>query len=262
MTPQELDPARRSAPPSERSLLWEANAFLARPLAALFGLLGFAAGQLSLQSFTVTAVGLLRLASGEWSHVVQGTLIVYGGLLLDRADHLLAEQKGRPPSWGLFLGLAVDRLVEVGLVVGLALLLVRTPSHVPSALPDAWAPLPSPWALVLAVATVAVMMVWRLGQAYADVLYLRMHLLVARRLPGPSTIHRKPPGVARLDRLFDRDLLILVWLVGLVLLQLQLTLVLIFSAHVAALVETIVLFWMRRKDPEPQATRIMGPGYP
>lgn len=247
---------------SERSLLWEANTFLARPIAALFGLLGFSAGQLSIQSLTVTVVGLLRLASGEWPHVVQGTLIVYGGLLLDRADHLLAEQKGRPPSWGLYLGLVVDRLVEVGLLIGVALLLARGMTAVPGSAAYAWSPLSTEGALVLVAGTLASMLLWRLASAYADVLYLRTHLLVVRRLPGPSIIARKPQGVARLNRLFDRDLLILVWLVGCVLAQLQLTLVLILAAHVAAILESIVLFWMRRKDPEPQASRIMGNEYP
>ena len=261
MTPEEFDPGRRKAPPSERSLLWEANTALARPLARLFGMLGFSAGQLSFQSLTVTVVGLLRLASGDWDHVVQGTLIVYGGLLLDRADHLLAEAKGRPPSWGLFLGLVVDRLVEVGLLVGLAALLANGISDVPSGLDHAWAPLSIRWSLVLAVLTLATMLMWRLAGAYADVLYLRTHLLVVRRLPGPSIL-RRPEGVERLNRLFDRDLLILVWLAGLVLMQLQLTLVLILAAHLAALVETMALYWQRRRDPEPQASRILGRDYP
>ncbi len=260
MTPEELDPQRRKAPRSERSLLWEANTALARPVALLFGTLGFSAGQLSLQSLTVTLVGLLRLASADWDHVVQGSLIVYGGLLLDRADHLLAEAKGRPPSWGLFLGLVVDRLVEVGLLVGLAVLLANGLTDVPSGLRHAWTPLSVRWSLVLAMATLAAMLTWRLATAYADVLYLRTHLLVVRRLPGPSIL--RAHGVERLNRLFDRDLLILVWLVGLVLAQLQLTLVLVFAAHLAALVETLALFWQRRRDPEPQASRILGRDYP
>lgn len=221
---QDLDPARRRAPVHERSALWEANAFLARPIAKLFGLLGFAPGQLSIQSLTLTLVGLLRMATGDWDHVVQGTLIVYGALLLDRADHLLADEKGRPPAWGIFLGLLADRLVEVGLVVGIAVLLVVGLTGVPSWIDHAWTPLPPGWALVLAVGTAAVMVLWRVAGAYADLLYLRTHLLVIRRLPGPSVLPRKPQGVDRLNRLFDRDLLVLTWLIGLVLGQLQLLL--------------------------------------
>lgn len=262
MSPNDLDPARRRAPASEHSLLWEVNAFIARPIAKAAAMLGFAAGQLSFQSLTLSLVGLLRMASGEWDHVVQGTLIVYGGLLLDRADHLLGDLNGRPAPWGLFLGLVVDRLVEVGLILGLAILLATGTTGVPSGLDHAWAPLARPWALVLAGGTLASMLVWRMAGAYADVLYLRTHLLVVRRLPGPSFIPRTPQGVERLNRLFDRDLLVLAWLVGAVLVQVQLALLVILAAHVGALVETLALFWQRRKDPEPQASRILGQQYP
>lgn len=259
---EDLDPAHRRGPSPEHSLLWEVNAFLARPVARLFGLLGFSAGQLSLQSLTLTVVGLLRMASGHWDHVVQGTLVVYGGLLLDRADHLLAEEKGRPPAWGLFLGQVADRLVEVGLVLGLAAVVAAGVTDVPSALDHPWEPFATRWALVLAGAAMAAMLLWRLAGAYADVLYLRTHLLLMRRLPGPSIMPRTPQGVDRLNRLFDRDLLILAWLVGLVLVQPQLTLMVILLAHLGALIETLALFWQRRRDPEPQASRIMGRDYP
>ncbi|MFA5945141.1 MAG: hypothetical protein WC876_11825 [Candidatus Thermoplasmatota archaeon] len=258
---EEFDPARRRAVPSERSLLWHVNAALARPLARVFGLLGVAPGQLSLQSLWLTIVGLVRMASGEWSHVVQGALVVYLGLLLDRADHLLSEEKGRPQAWGVYLGLMVDRLVEAALVVALGVLLATGITDAPR-LANPWEFLSVPAALVLAATALAMMFSWRLASAYADVLYLRTHLLVIRRLPGPSIIPRKPQGVERLNRLFDRDLLILAWLVGVVLGQLQLTLAVILVAHTAALGESIVLFWHRRKDPEPQASRILGREYP
>jgi hypothetical protein len=258
---EELDPARRRAPQSERSLLWHVNATLARPLATFFGLLGVAPGQLSLQSLWLTVVGLVRMASGEWSHVAQGALIVYLGLLLDRADFLLSEEKGRPAAWGTYLGLLVDRLVEASLVVGLGVLAAVGISGQPRALP-AWDFLAPSDAVVLAVAALATMLVWRLAGAYADVLYLRTHLLVIRRLPGPSIISRRPQGIERLNRLFDRDMLVLAWLLGVVLAQVQLTLAVLFLAHLAALAESIVLFWHRRKDPEPQASRILGRDYP
>lgn len=257
----ELDPARRRAPQSERSLLWHVNAALARPLATFFGLLGVAPGQLSLQSLWLTVVGLVRMASGEWSHVAQGALIVYLGLLLDRADFLLSEEKGRPAAWGTYLGLLVDRLVEASLVVGLGVLAAVGISREPRAMVS-WDFLAPSDAVVLAVAALATMLVWRLAGAYADVLYLRTHLLVIRRLPGPSIISRKPQGIERLNRLFDRDMLVLAWLLGVVLAQVQFTLAVLFLAHLAALAESIVLFWHRRKDPEPQASRILGRDYP
>jgi hypothetical protein len=257
-----LDPARRRAPPSERSLLWRLNTALAGPLASLFGLLGVGPGQLSLQSLWITAVGVLRMASGEWAHAVQGALIVYLALLLDRADHLLSQKASRVPTWSAFLGLLVDRLVDAALLVALAVLLAAGVHGVPSFLPPALLPLPTSSALVLAAAALATMLVWRLARAYADVLYLRTHLLAIRRLPGPSAIPRGRQGVERVTRLLDRDFVVLVWLVGILLAQVQLALLVLLLAHGAALAEAVALFWHRSKDPEPQASRILAREYP
>lgn len=261
MSPQELDPARRRAPRHQRSLLWRANTALAQPVARLFGTLGFTAGQLSLQSLTLTLVGLLRMASGEWPHVIQGSLIVYGGLLLDRADWLLAQAKPAP-SWSTLLGLVVDRIVEAGLLVGLAVLAATGVAGVPGALDHPWAPLTPRWTLVLAAAALAAMLVARLAAAYADVLHLRAHLLITRRLPGPSAIPRGDQGAERVNRWVDRDLLVLAWVAGTMLVQVQLTLVVLLATQVASLGETLALFWRRRRDPEPQASRVLATSYP
>src|SRR5207253_278500 len=102
--------------------LSRANRILAMPIGALFLVLGVAPGQLSLQSLTLTAAGLVRMADGDWWHVVLGAGICYLGLLADRADLLIMERKGRPAPFTAFLGAAIDRLVEVGLVVGLGAL--------------------------------------------------------------------------------------------------------------------------------------------
>jgi phosphatidylglycerophosphate synthase len=259
---EDLDPARRRAPRPERGVLWDVHTALARPVARLVGLLGIAPGQLSLQSLTVTVVGLLRLASGDWAHVAQGALIVYGGFLLDRADWVLAQEKGRPSAWPAFLGLLVDRIVDALMVVALAILLAVGVHGQPSGLPPAFAPLSQSGAFVLAAGTLASLLLVRLVGAYADVLYLRTHLLVIRRLPGPSAISRRPQGVERLNRIFDRDLLVLAWVVGVALAQVQLLLWAVLIVHVLALAESVVLFWHRRKDPEPQASRILGQDYP
>jgi hypothetical protein len=248
-----MDPARRRAPAPERSLLWRVNAALARPVASLFLLLGFTAGQLSFQSLTVTLVGLLRMASGDWGHVVQGALVVYGGLLLDRADHLVAQAKGRPPAWGTFLGLLVDRRVEVGLLLGLAALLVLGIDGGP----DAWRPLSTRWALVACGGALAALLTWRLAAAYSDVLALRTHLLVARRLPGPSPVLRRPAATPFFTRWVDRDLLVVVWAGGLALGQLQATALAWLGLSFLGLCESIALFWRRRRDPEPHANRVL-----
>lgn len=260
--PYDLDPARRRAPPQERSPLWRLNTAAARPIARFFAMLGVAPGQLSLQSLTLTIVGLVRLASGEWSHVVQGALIVYGGLLLDRADWVLAQELGRPRAWGTFLGLFVDRVVEAGLVVALCMLLLVGLDGVPAGLPDAWSLVSTRGALVVGATTLAAMFLWRLVASYTEVLSLRSHLLSTRRLPGPSLIVRRPQGVERLNRWFDRDLLIVAWLVGAVLGQVQLTLVVLLAAHGAAVLESVALFWHRSKDPEPTASRVLAADYP
>jgi phosphatidylglycerophosphate synthase len=241
-------------------VLWETNALLARPVAAFFGSFDVAPGQLSLQSLTVSLVGLLRMASGDWGHVVQGALIVYGGLLLDRADHLMARKKGGLRSWGIFLGLIADRLVEAGLVIGLAVLAATGTHGQPSGL-QPWEFVPTPWVLVLALGALAAMLCTRLVAAYSDLLALRSHLLTSRRLPGPSTL-AGPTGAERLGRIFDRDLLVLAWLVGTVLLQVQLTLVVLLLVHLLALGEAVALAWQRRRDPEPRASRVLSPDYP
>jgi len=258
--PPGLAPSQRRAPPRERSLLWEANTLLARPLAALFGALGVAPGQLSLQSLTVSLVGLLRMATGDWAHVVQGSLIVYGGLLLDRADHLLAQALGGAKSWSLFLGQVADRLVEAGLVIGLAVLVAVGVHGAPPGLRP-WSFLPTPWAGVLALGTLGAMLGTRLVAAYADLLALRSHLLTTRRVPGPS---QRSPALAgeRLNRLFDRDLLVLAWLVGVVLLQVELTLAILLGVHLLALGESMAMAWQRRRDPEPRAARVLSADYP
>ena len=257
----ELDPSRRPAPRRERSLLWETNTFLARPVAALFVALGVAPGQLSIQSLTVTLVGLLRMATGDWPHVVQGSLVVYGGLLLDRADQLVAQAKGRPPAWSVFLGALVDRLVEVGLVVALAVLLLVGVHGAPSGLRP-WQFAPPAWGVVLAVGAIGAMLAARLAATYADLFALRTHLLSARRLPGPSILPRASHGVGALARLFDRDLLVLAWALGCVLVQPELALALILLAHVAGLAEVVGQVWSRRRDPEPMASRVLSADWP
>src|SRR5438105_11493032 len=48
------------------------NRALARPIAFLFGILGFAPGQLSIQSFTLTVAALATMADGQWLHLLTG----------------------------------------------------------------------------------------------------------------------------------------------------------------------------------------------
>lgn len=232
-----------------RSPLWHLNAALAQPIAWLFGLLGVAPGQLSLQSLTLTIVGLLRAADGEWAHLAQGAGIVYLGVLVDRADDLLAE-RGTLSAWGRFLGLLVDRLVECALVVAMGWLALRSDA-------TPW-PLATPHFLIVVATLLAVLLLAQLVSVYGDLLVLRIHLARTRRLPGPAA----PAGDAApaLARLFDRDFLMLAWALGIVTQQVQVAAFVMLGAQLLVLAETVPLFWSRRRDPEPHAARVLARG--
>lgn len=249
-------PEGHALPPSP---LAQVNRALARPVALLFGALGFAPGQLSIQSFTLTAAGLATVAGGQGLHLLGGAAIVYLGLLFDRADLLLAERRGRPSAWTQFLGVAVDRIIEVALVVCLGVLTVRgvAGSPVPplSLLSDGWT-------LVVCAATTGLWMARRALETHAETLLLRTHLLRMRRLPGPSAIPRHRVAQPLFSRLAGRDECILVWCVGVALAQLDLTLLVLGLVQAACLVEALVLFNLRLRDPEVEASRILGPDYP
>lgn len=237
---------------SQHSPLWHLDALLAQPIAALFAILGVAPGQLSLQSVTLTAVGLLRAASGDRLHLVQGALIVYLGMLVDRADDLLAERTGKTvTAWARFLGLMSDRLVEVALVVALGWMALHDRSP--------W-PLDTPTFLVLVAVLLASMLLARLAATYGDLLVLRMHLANARRLPGPSAIPRIEHAGPWLSRLLDRDLFVAGWVVGVIAGQAQLATLALLGAQVLVFLEGIALFWARRKDPEPHAAHVLARG--
>lgn len=232
-----------------RSPLWHLNAALAAPIAWLFGLLGVAPGQLSLQSVTLTAVGLLRAAGGEWTHVAQGAGIVYLGVLVDRADDLLAE-RATVTAWSRFLGLLADRLVECALVVALGWIALRTDAA-------AW-PLATPHFLIVVAALLAALLLAQLVAVYGDLLVLRIHLARTRRLPGPA--EAVDAAAPRLARLFDRDFLVLAWTVGVVAQQVQVAAFVMLGAQALVLVEAVPLFWSRRRDPEPHAARVLARG--
>lgn len=248
--PVDLRPRPQRTP---HSPLWHLNTLLATPLAAFFGLLGVAPGQLSLQSVTLTAVGILRAADGDWTHLAQGALIVYLAMLVDRADDELAARTGKPvTAWGRFLSLLADRLVEAGLIVCLAWLAVMT---------DAadW-PLSTAHYLIVVAALAAGLMLARLAATYGDLLILRMHLANARRLPGPSAIPRLEQASPIVSRLLDRDFFVAVWVLGLLLKMLQPATFVLLGAQVIVLIEGFVLFWSRRQDPEPHAAHVLNRG--
>lgn len=235
------------------------NTALAHPIAAFFRVLGFAPGQLSVQSLTVTIVGLVQMADGTWTHMATGAATIYFALLLDRADALIAQRHGKTGPWTVFLGLAVDRLVDLSLIVGLGILTVRGVQDAPI---PAWAALSTGWVLVLGTATAGLLMCVKALGAYSDLHLLRHHLLTTRRLPGPSAIPRTREARAIIEPLFGRDETILVWCAGVILGQLELTLIVLATAQLLLLVERIVLFRLRLRDPEMDAIRVMGTSFP
>ncbi|MCA1810717.1 MAG: hypothetical protein LC623_01745 [Halobacteriales archaeon] len=235
------------------------NRALARPIAFLFGTLGFAPGQLSIQSFTLTVAALATMADGQWPHLLAGAGLVYLGLLFDRADLLLAERKGRPSPWTQFLGIAVDRLIEVAIVVALGVLTVRGVRGSP--IPHL-TPLSDGWTLVLCAAAAGLWMARRALEHHAETMLLRTHLLTMRRLPGPSAIPRHRVAQPIIARLAGRDESILLWCIGVAFAQLDLTLIVLCVLQLLCVVEAIVLFNLRLRDPEVEASRILGPDYP
>ncbi len=231
---------------------------IATPIAKLFGVLGFAPGQLSIQSLTVTILAMATAADGALGHLILGGGLVYLGLLLDRADAILAESKGTPAPWTLFLGVVADRLVELCLIVGLTFLAVRGVEHPLSA----WLVLPVGWLPILVITAGGTWLARRLVDQSAETLLLRTHLIATRRLPGPMTVARSAPARPFFGALFGRDEMIAVCALGIALGQLAVTAIVMVTAQAIGLVEAIVLFHLRLKEPEPEASRILGPGYP
>jgi hypothetical protein len=93
--------------------------------------------------------------------------------------------------------------------------------------------------------------------AYSDLHILRQHLLSSRRLPGPSAIPRSRPALAVVEPLAGRDETIALWCLGVVLGQLDLLLLGLVTVQSLLLVERLVLFRLRLKDPEVDASRVL-----
>ncbi|MEK6986057.1 MAG: hypothetical protein AABX89_06720 [Candidatus Thermoplasmatota archaeon] len=235
------------------------NRFLAQPLASFFIVLGVAPGQLSLQSFTLTLVGLARAADGSWPHVVLGAGFVYLGLLADRADLLIMERKGRPGLWTEFLGIAVDRLVEVSILVGLGALTVIGMPDAPVATLHLMS---DGWTMVAASAAVGLLLATRAVEATGETFLLRAHLLATRRLPGTVPTSTRPPSRSQLAIVAGRDETLLLAALSALTAQPDLGLLAILGLQFIAFFEQLVLFRSRLRDPEAEASRLLGPDYP
>jgi len=259
----ELDPVVAAMmPPRQNSRIGTPlsgfNRALATPIAKLFGVLGFAPGQLSIQSLTVTVLAMATAADGLPGHLLAGAAMVYVALLLDRADTVLAERKGTPGPWTLFLGVVADRLVELALVTGLAVLAVRGIEH-PLA---PWLVLPGPGLPILVAAAGGTWLVRRGVEQTAETLLLRTHLIATRRLPGPMAVARTRPVRPLIGAIVGRDESIVIFAAGIALGQIAVAAVALLIAQGLGLIEAIVLFHLRLREPEVEASRMLGPGYP
>lgn len=231
---------------------------VSRPIASLVLLLGFAPGQLSLQSLTLTLVGLARMWGGSWEHVAQGAGIAYAGILLDRADQWVMEKRGRPSAWTVYLGIAVDRLVEVSLVVGAAVVAVAG-QRMPL---ESLVPASPTLVVVLAAVGAGLVLAHRALVASADMLILRQHLLTRQRLPAPVAFSRHAVARPFFARLVGRDEVLLGWAVSLTLGQAVLFLVALGVAAFLWILEDLVLLHRRLKEPEVHASALLGPDPP
>jgi hypothetical protein len=161
----------------------------------------------------------------------------------------------------MYLDMAIDRVVEVGIVVATAIAALHGVSGRPDWLPVAWEPLETGWFLVACGATIGVMMLWRFLTAYNDLLYLRTHILQTGRAPGPTVVAKGLVRRPLVPWVFNRDWILLIWVVGVVAGQLQATVLLLALLHVLVSIEKMVVFAVRHKDPEGDASRIMGKDY-
>lgn len=236
------------------------NSWSARPLSALLANLGFTPNLVSLLSLVASLVGFWLVAtSPTWLWLVGGALLVHLGLVLDHADGQVARRRGTGSTWGMYLDMCIDRVVEIGLVA--SLLLAGPVRDAPAWLPAELLVL-GPEALPLvAVLAVGAMMLWRFLTSYNDVLFLRSHLLQKRALPD---LAMRPQSVARrplVPWVFNRDWVILIWLVGVVVGQFHATLAVLLLAHLLMCVEKMVVFRVRHPEPEGDAARILDPDY-
>src|SRR5688572_4507743 len=122
-------------------------------------------------------------------------------------------------------------------------------------------PVPHTGFLILCMATVGVMMLWRFLNAYNDLLYLRGHILRTARAPGPTVVAKSLLRRPVIPWIFNRDWALLLWAIGVLLGQLEGTVLLLLALHLLSAIEKMLVFYVRHKDPEADASRIMGKDY-
>ncbi len=239
--------------PLQRRRFWLAalNSATALPLAHGLAALRLTPNGVSLLSLLVSLLGLAAVALGSGMQLVLGALLVHVGLLLDHADGQVARLRGMGSTWGMYLDMVIDRIVETGLIIAtVAAALHNAPGFWPG-----WSPLPDVAVAALAVLTLGVMLTWRFLNAYNDVLYLRSHLRDTGTVPKPA--HATPgKGIV-----FNRDWVFMIWLAGTILGQHQTTLVVLLGLHGLACAGKVRAFWVHHGSPEARAAAVLGDEY-
>lgn len=237
------------------------NSWTARPLSASLAALRLTPNHVSLLSLLVSLAGFALVATGAWRAMAGGALLVHLGLVLDHADGQVARRRGLGSTWGMYVDMVIDRIVEVGLIVAVAAAAAAGAAAAPGPLPAPWTPMSVPVFLVVCSAALGTMMTWRFLSAYNDVLYLRSHLVQTQRLPAADAAPRSLARRPLIPLVFNRDWVLLFWVVGVAAGQIQATVLLLWLLHALVTVEKIVVFRVRHREPEGDARRILGKDY-
>jgi hypothetical protein len=235
------------------------NSWTARPFAAAFAALRLTPNMVSFLSLATSLAGCALWAYPSARNLLLGALLVHLGLVFDHADGQVARRRKMGSTWGMYLDMLIDRIVEVAVVLGLLAASLAGPARL-AGLPAPWQPLGTTGVALLAAGTMGAMQVWRFLNAYNDVLYLRSHLRETKRLPVPGQGAAQPKRPL-VPIVLNRDLALLVAVVGAALGQPQATLGLLLLMHLQACAEKVVVFRLRHKAPEGAAAMVLGDEY-
>ncbi len=241
----------RSPDGKRRFPLAALNSATALPLGHGLAALKFTPNAVSYLSLMVSLLGIAAVVVRS-DLVVLGALLVHVGLLLDHADGQVARLRGMGSTWGMYLDMVIDRIVEIGLIV--ASVAAALAGHGGWALLPLWAPMPPLSIAATAVLCIGMMLTWRFLNAYNDVLYLRAHLRDTGTVPTAN-------GTGGGGVVFNRDWVFAIWVVGTILGQHQAVLVLLLALHSLVVLGKIRAFARDHKSPESRAAAVLDDDY-
>lgn len=240
-----------------------ANAALARPFSWALAAIGMSPNQVTILSLAVSIGGLVLVAEGSHLLGMVGVVLVYLGLILDHADGQVARRTGRGSAFGMYLDSTLDRVIETGLFFCLVVAGIRGRAHWDDDV--AWALLPLSdgqtilWAsIVLASVTVSKYVV-----TYSNVLFLRAHLLSGAGRPPEALYQVVEPRTPRWIVLpgYNRDVLLLVWCLGVATGQVGPMLLALVAFHVRIAFQVSRTFHADHSDPTRHVQRLLDRDY-